>query len=268
MERRTDLERGLREMLDDIPPHDDRARRATLEALPSTRQRKHRWLPGASGGARVAIGPAYVGVAAAGLALIAGLGLLLMADVQRPAEGPGGITTDLRPPARFEGTILCGPELSRPTTTITDIELGDTATYITEDRGAAYALAIESIEDPRLEGSLTNQLDTDRYGIRSDKLQLGSLRWTIENDDGAWTTSFSSFLTEPNEWSTATARWAGSGGYEGLVALMQIDYIPAITGSDCGWHVHGLIVPAELLPTEMRPEPALRPREPDDSIGP
>lgn len=265
MPRHDDFDRKLAEMLDDIPPHDDRARRATMEAVPSTRQRRFRWWPTLGSRLVKVPSPTYAGLAIASLVLIAG-GALGIASLERlPHAGTG--PPDLRPPELFEGAISCGPVRVTPTTTGTDVALGDSGARIWEDRGGTYTLRIDSIGDHRLTGTLTNQLDVDRYGASAEALEVGSLTWTIENDGGAWTTHFTSFPTEPGEWATATTRWDGSGDYAGLVSLMQIDYLPATAGGDCYWEVHGLVVSAGLLPAYPEPEPRLRPSSIDDPAG-
>jgi len=265
MARDDDLDRRLRQLLDEIPPHDDRARRATLEALPTTRQRRFRWWPTLGSARFDRPSRTYAGLAVASLVLIA-VGAIGIASLERlPQAGTG--PPDMHPPDPFTGTIVCGPVNVAPTTTGTDIALGDAGARIWEGRGGAYTLRIDSIGDPRLTGTLTNQLDVDRYGTGMEALEVGSLTWTLENEDGVWTSQFASFLTEPNEWSTATLRWDGSGGYGGLVAITQLDYLPNMSGTDCGWEVHGLIVSADLLPAYPEPDPLLRPSKIDDPAG-
>jgi hypothetical protein len=254
MERRTDIDRQLRDMLDDVPPHDDSARRATLEALPATPQRRFRWLPPFIGGPS-GRGLSFAGLTA-GLTVVVAVGALGLGFGDRSGERGAG-SPDLSPPDSFHGTILCGPDVTGSRIAYTDLNQEGTELRLAESRGGAHRLSIEEMTDPRLEGEPINQLDTDVYGLGADAPEFGALTWTLRNDDGAWTTQFVSFETDSIDWSTASVSWTGSGGYEGLTALTQLDYRPATPGSDCSWMVTGIVVDSALLPEFPEPLPDL-----------
>jgi hypothetical protein len=246
-----DLDRSLREMLDDIPPHDESARRATLAAIPTTPQRRFRWLP-----------PLFTGGTAgrrwAGASLAAGVSVLIVlgAVTLQPGDGgllpgsqPGGITA----PQPFEGRFLCGPTVHTSAMTSSDETIAGSDTRIREARAGAYRLTIDSMSDPRLQGELIDGLDSDAYGTAGGGLETGALVWTLTNDAGSWQTQFVNFTTGNSDWATATVPWSGSGDYDGLVAVMSLDYLPNATASDCGWDVRGYIVRAELIPPVPEP---------------
>ncbi len=240
-----DLDHQLRHMLDDIPPHDDRARRATIAALSATPQRRSRWLPAFSLGMRRRSTSAQASLAAGAIVVV--IGTLLFASSTKDAT-PGGRDPGDTPPEVISGSIVCGAEVHAPSVTGSGIELGKTGRQVVESRDASYRLPIVSMTDPRLTGTLTNRIDTDLYGVGPESLQIGALTWTLENNDGSWISRFVSFGTDPTDWTTATQLWHGGGDYEGLVAVTQLEYRPPSAGSECGWDLTGYIVPSSLLP--------------------
>ena len=252
MTRPGDLDHRLRQMLDDVPPHDDRARRNALAAVATTTQRRFRWWPSLSMGGRRPGTPAQASLTAVAIVAVV---LLLALGVRTQDGAPGSSAPDYTTPGLISGSIACGPGIRNPMVTYSNVELEETGRAIVERRGAAYQLSIVSMSDPRLAGTLTDLIDTDQYGAALDDLQVGALTWTLQNDDGSWTSQFVSFQTDPTDWSTATLLWNGSGDYEGLVAVTQLDYLPADTGNDCGWDLTGYIVESDLLPDTPEPMP-------------
>ena len=210
------LQRGLREMLHEVPPHDDRARRMTMAALATTRQRRHRWLP-SIGQTRPPTLPFAIGSAAV-LALAVAIGSVAISALRTTPAGPGG-STSFTVPAGFAGQLLCSP---------TGADTG--------------RLEVVEMSDSRLLGETTRGADM------GDQQFVSASAWRIENDDGAWEGSTISLRAEPDGWSTANFVLVGEGAYRGLAAHWILDHDPERMDGRCGWDVQGLIYDADDLP--------------------
>lgn len=243
---RDDLDRRLGEMLDDVPPHDDRPRRQTLLALDATPQRRGRWPSPLLGRRSAQLAPAALTMALG--VVLAGLVGVLAWPMVAPAD-PGG-SAPLVAPLDVGGRLLCSPTDARTgTTEELDIGAEPGALVRRETRGFIHPVTIVEMSDPRLDGTVTWAWDEDEYRDASPsaaRVGTGTLR--IENDAGAWEGSFRSVHLSGAGWATVVLPLAGEGAYIGRMALWELDYEPDMPEGRCGWHVRGLVIAADDLP--------------------
>ena len=104
--------------------------------------------------------------------------------------------------------------------------------------------------DPRWQGTLSVASNSDDYGA-VDGPEVGIFAFRIENEDGAWQQMPTVSLIVPgvdDEFDRGV--FIGEGGYEGLIAMVDIVGDPAAQT----WDLHGYIIDGELPPP---PEPFL-----------
>jgi hypothetical protein len=260
MNDQRDFDHKVEEWLKEVPPHDDLARRDVLTAVPTTRQRRFRWLPAVGFGRP----PRRGGVLrltnfAAGLIVMLALGAIVLGlpglDPNRiigPAASPVSTLPPVATPAEFRGRILCSfDDLDPGVTEHLEVGTVESPMVRSESRGARYIMPISQISDPRLDGVLTNAWDHDEY--RQDDgvvTHVGVNTWRIENAWGAWEGSFPNLVLPGEAWATTTFPMFGEGAFDGLVALWSHEYND---DARCSWNVRGLIVRGEL---PAFPEPA------------
>lgn len=95
------------------------------------------------------------------------------------------------------------------------------------------------VDEPRLMGDAT-------WASRESTVDGGRLRhitWRIENDGGAWQASYRKVIWPEDVHSGVTAVFVGEGGYDGLLAIIELD-----SNQGFGWAVRGMIIEAADLP--------------------
>ena len=95
--------------------------------------------------------------------------------------------------------------------------------------------------DPRFRGEITNSWNHDDY---PDGSKIGSVTFTVRNDDGAWIMRPALALEFPGDqwWPLFGAIFDGEGAYDGLLALVNIET------ADSGFDLRGYIVDEDSLP--------------------
>lgn len=266
-----DVDRGLRTMLRDVPPHDGSARRRAMEVFPTTPQRHTRWLPPFVSD-HLGRRPWMYAVAVTAACVVAVAAMGSASWLGRPSTNPGsapaiapGVTSpaptgdtgdtgeEIDVPSRFSGVLRCGPATSEGATTsggtIIDREGAEQLIKDREVRG----LLIGAISDPRLDGSLVQYIDSHRYGDGPDAAVISAVTWVLEAEAGAWAGSFTSFSDDSADGSGISFVMDGSGEYDGLRAVMTADYWPGGDDQDCTWGVTGYVVGTEQLPDTPTP---------------
>ena len=196
------------------------------------------------------------------LALLGGLGSGVVAQSEAEAT-PQALT-------EFTGRTECfGLSLG----TLEDVVIGSTDEgdlIRREWRGPNVSVFVREISDPRLDCEITSWFNTDEYLIASDEtpwqllpdapeewprgVTAGAMRCT--NAAGSWFDSggYSNvYLNGDN--STYTAVLTGEGAYDGLTALMEMDFDEL--NPVCAWDVHGYIIEGQLPPMP-EPEPPVQ----------
>ena len=129
-----------------------------------------------------------------------------------------------------------------------------------EWRGPTLSVAVREISDPRLDGRITVWFNSDEYLIASDEpaWQLSGVtpdEWPrgvvantfrLTNAEGSWHGSpYQNWYVDGDN-STTTAVYTGEGAYEGLTALMEMDF--DVQNPVCAWDVHGYVIEGQLPP--------------------
>jgi hypothetical protein len=240
-----DPERLIRAFLDEgLTELPDRVYDAVRFDIDRTRQRVVivPWrTPRMSNSVRLAIGlAAVVVVAVAGIALLTGRD----SDVAAPpspspspsASAAGGASTG---PVAITAALRPGSDIGQ--TTLTD------APGRKERRGTVWSPTF-SASDPRLEGTMTISADEDQYpgADGPESFVFGSSTTRIENADGAWQGSETTFLVA-DQGSGSTVVLVGEGAHAGLYAALDM--------TDPG-NITGVIFPAPPPPLPDTPAPA------------
>jgi hypothetical protein len=185
---------------------------------------------------------AKLGIAAAALVVVAvvginfGSGLNTVSSEASPTSSPPAsptASTSVPPseatapqlPVEFTGTIACGPPVRNPTEETLDV--GDDGTVLVRNRNGAWQQTV-TMSDPRLEGAVYQTWEGDEY--RTPEGENGPGIWAatrrITNDGGTWESrgiggSFSTDSPIGASEVEAPEVFIGSGGYEGLVAILE-----------------------------------------------
>ena len=191
------------------------------------------------------------------LALLGGLGGSMV------AQSDAGSTPEAL--TEFTGRMECSG-LSMGT-------LEDIVIATTEDgdlirrewRGADLAVTVEEISDPRLDGRIAVRFASDEYLIASDEppWQLSDVppeefprgvvasTFRLTNAGGSWHGSRYQNWYADGDNSTTTAIYTGEGGYDGLTALVEMDFDEL--NPVCAWDVHGYVIEGQLPPIPKLP---------------
>jgi hypothetical protein len=190
-------------------------------------------------------------------ALLSGLGGAVLAQAEE-ASTSEALT-------EFTGRMECY-DLSMGTiedVVIATTEAGDLIRR--EWRGPTLSVAVRQISDPRLDGRIAVWFSSDEYLVASDEpaWQLSGVdpdewprgvvasTYRLTNDDGSWHGSRYQNWYPDGDNSTTTAVYTGEGAYEGLIAVMEMDYDEL--NPVCAWDVHGYVIEGELPPTPELP---------------
>lgn len=191
---------------------------------------------------------AKLGIAAATLVVIAVVGINLGPGLNTisseasptsslpasPTASPSVVPSEAiapQPPVEFTGTLACGdPQPVRPATQET-LDVGDDGMVLERDRNGAWQQTV-TMSDPRLEGSIHNTYEADVYraaGADADGPTVTASTWRITNDGGTWETRVigatfpdGSPIGDSSGFYAPMRVFVGSGGYEGLVAIMEV----------------------------------------------
>ena len=155
-------------------------------------------------------------------------------------------------PVEFTGTLACGPPVRSATQETLDV--GDDGMVVVRDRGGAWQQTVR-MTDPRLEGAIHATYEADVYraaGADADGPAVTAFTWRITNDGGTWETRGNaatfpdgSPIGDSSGFYAPMRVFVGSGGYEGLVAILEV------TGErdeGCVADVHGVIFEGAPLP--------------------
>jgi len=131
--------------------------------------------------------------------------------------------------------IPAEPEITRVTMTFLpsdQIRSSETVTIngVVMETGACWTPALTDASDPRIGGRLIYCTDGSTLG--GDTLR--TLTYRIENDEGAWQGSTTSFLPGGDFADAQTVLLAGEGSYEGWYAWLDVtdwDTASGITGA-------------------------------------
>ncbi len=157
-----------------------------------------------------------------------------------------------QPPEEVDGVFGAISFVSNGTTE--DVALapwGDGTLVRSENRGTGVRVTAREVSDPRLDGQWEFWFDSNAYGYPgADRPvpRLASYTWRGRNDEGAWEGSGEIFITGVNDHSTVTTLLRGEEGYEGLSALLELQYDDTVHE----WNVHGFIFAGDVPPI---PEP-------------
>ena len=129
---------------------------------------------------------------------------------------------------QFSGTLGCGMMLD------------------TREGHAAFSFRDPELSDPRLGGEHISHLDGYQDGDPDAEGGIGVYAglWEITNEEGSWLGDYSTFRFPPDSYSTLTVHLDGFGGYDGLTAVMEADWLES-----CGWDLRGAIVEGQLPDT-------------------
>jgi hypothetical protein len=152
-------------------------------------------------------------------------------------------------PVEFTGTIACGPPVRNPMEETLDV--GDDGTVLVRNRNGAWQQKV-TMSDPRLEGAVYHTYEGDEY--RTPEGENGPGIWAatrrITNDGGTWESrgiggnfSTDSPIAAPE--FEAPEVFIGSGGYEGLVAILEVT---EQTDQGCVFDVRGIIFDGAPVP--------------------
>ena len=191
------------------------------------------------------------------LTLLGGLGSTVMAQSAEESM-PEALT-------EFTGRMECSG-LSMGT--LEDISIATTAEgdlIRREWRGAELSVNVQGTSDPRLDGRIAVSFNSDEYLIASGETpwQLSEVEpdefpngvvassFRLTNTDGSWRGSRYQNWYADGDSSTTTAIYTGEGAYEGLIAVMEMDYDEL--NPVCAWDVHGYIIEGQVPPTPELP---------------
>ena len=153
--------------------------------------------------------------------------------------------TEGREAASFTGTSVW-----KVTHRFGDTETGEGWTSVL---GRGIRLELRDMDDPRLNGQMDVKMNAIQY--ESDG-SVASVTYRIDNNAGSWLGTGNAYragvVEEPRDWTPVTADMAlfrGTGAYEGLSALMFMDFV----GS--GYQFHGMVFPGEFPEMPEYPEP-------------
>ena len=186
------------------------------------------------------------------VALLGGLGGAVLAQAEE-ASTSEALT-------EFTGRMECY-DLSMGTiedVVIATTEAGDLIRR--EWRGPTLSVAVREISDPRLDGRIAVWFSSDEYLVASDEpaWQLSGVdpdEWPrgvvastfrLTNDDGSWHGARYQNWYPDGDNSTTTAVYTGEEAYEGLTALVEMDYDEQ--NPVCAWDVHGYVIDGQLPP--------------------
>jgi hypothetical protein len=193
---------------------------------------------------------------------LAVLGLLARQSVGVLSQDPSDQLA--QPPSEFSGRYHC-PQVWT-SGTVTNVVLGpleDGNLVLSTVRGAWFQPTVDEMSDPRLEGTITISLSSDRYYYPDLDVEDAPtlMRWSvrIETDEGAWQGS----APDAHLPGGLTQGWGlfmleGEGAYEGLTASVWTKLDEASCscwshGPRCMWDVRGLIFEGDMPPVPSRP---------------
>jgi hypothetical protein len=109
--------------------------------------------------------------------------------------------------------------------------VGDDGAVVTRNRNGAWQQTVR-MSDPRLEGTIYHTSEEDVYrdaGAAADGPMVGTYTWRITNDGGTWETrGYTATFPDGSPIGDSTGFYVpsrvfvGSGGYEGLVAILEV----------------------------------------------
>jgi len=186
------------------------------------------------------------------LTLLGGLGGVALAQDEAESK-PEALT-------EFTGRAEC---LNLSMGTLEDVVIAKTEEgdlIRREWRGPTLSIAMRAMSDPRLDGSITSWFNSDEYLVANDETPWqfsdvppdewprGVTAYTtrLTNADGSWQGAGYHIGYVDGDNSTFTAVFTGEEAYEGLTALMEMDFDEL--NPVCAWDVHGYIVEGDLPP--------------------
>jgi len=130
-------------------------------------------------------------------------------------------------------------------------EASETAPGVVQHRGGAWRPGVlAAASDPRWQGTLSIANNENDYSASGGPL-VGVHAFRVENADGAWQQMPTIALIIPGvDDLVNTGFFVGEGGYEGLIAVVDI----ATDRAAGTWDLHGYIIDGELPPD---PEPVI-----------
>ena len=110
------------------------------------------------------------------------------------------------------------------------------------------------MSDPRFDGTVVVSNNLDEY--RGTGVDLYHRTFRVDNADGSWVEQPSVALLFPGDSGSAgTTVFVGEGAYEGLTAIVEVDWISSSSGL---FDVRGIITDAGIPPLPA-PAPAPSP---------
>lgn len=159
-------------------------------------------------------------------------------DADEPAGDPA-VTS----PTVFDGRLGCGQRFQRPNEGERQ-SIPDSVGADGVERSVVSAIwrfPVVDMSDDRFDGRYLGFQEGMDFRLDGDEIGVFSGLWQITNDGGEWVGAHSFARLSPTEYSTATIRMDGRGGYEGLTAVMEADW-----RIDCGYDIRGLVVEQSL----------------------
>lgn len=163
--------------------------------------------------------------------------------------------TVVAPPEPFTAWLACGQDAGLNEASV---KLGledDSGTSAFEFPRTIWRFPTLQVSDPRMGGSTYNYLSGTEWTNADwdDEISVFSALWHVVNDGGEWIGPYSTLRSPEIGYATNAIRLEGHGGYEGLYAIIQADFL-----DDCGWDVTGYILERDMPPFP-EPEAALQP---------
>ena len=182
-------------------------------------------------------------ITAGAIVFVLGGAFLIAQPFNQPSSVPGATTDAERAaPVEFTGQWwFNGPERLTPTETDGDPGMS---------RGGAWLQSPTNATDARFTGSVTVFDNVDWY---SGGNAVFHDAWRVENADGAWLSDpvYSVDFADGSN-SGLTAVFHGEGGYEGLVAVVDMEMVRMEQGDSQYFELNGVIFDGDLPP---EPEP-------------
>jgi hypothetical protein len=170
--------------------------------------------------------------------IILAAGSLGSSVLAQSESDPGPVS----PPVPFTAHLACGqyaggePEIKREV-------IGHPGSTATEIPRLIWRFRAIEASDPRMDGSVLGYLAGFDFGDASgfEDTAVYSALWQVVNEGGQWIGPYSTLVAPEFGYATNAIRLVGSGGYDGLFAVIQADF-----RDDCGWDVTGYILEQDV----------------------
>jgi len=158
-------------------------------------------------------------------------------------------------PQAFTAKLGCGQDVGLNERSIELAPEDADGTSVDEFPRTIWRFRPLQVSDPRMGGNTYGYLAGTEWSNPDwdEEISVFSALWHVVNDGGEWIGPYTTLRNPEIGYATNAIRLEGHGGYEGLYAVIQADFL-----DECGWDVTGYILERDMPPF---PEPAegLRP---------